>query len=97
MDKDGKIDYDFMDSFIDAIKYKQFFLINQYLTVNGYDNTELTDDEKKLYTETTLDLIKTPYVEKVCAHEENLGRYANNDQNIYSNIDLDEKSYVKVH
>ena len=64
---------------------------------NEATRDSMTEEEKLLYTETTLDLIKTPYVGYVCSAEEILGNYANNNQNVYSQIDIDEiQKYVKI-
>ena len=72
---------------------------DEVMVITKYDNEEtryqMTEAEKKLYTKITLDLIRTPIVESICAHEELLGRYADNNQNIYSSID-DDNMYAQI-
>lgn len=43
--KDGKIDFDFMESFIAEIEAQQIAELSAYLKVSGFDNYELSDEE----------------------------------------------------
>ncbi|WP_269802022.1 restriction endonuclease subunit S [Mycoplasma tauri] len=45
--KDGKIDFEFMESFISELKEEHISELAAYLKVTGLDNYELTSDEKK--------------------------------------------------
>lgn len=44
-EKDGKIDFDFMESFIAELEAERIAELSAYLTVSGYDNYELSDAE----------------------------------------------------
>ncbi len=43
--KDGKIDFDFMESFIAELETQQIAELSAYLKVSGFDNYELSDEE----------------------------------------------------
>lgn len=43
---DGKIDFTYMDSFVDELKAQQVDKLKAYLSITGLDNYELTSDEK---------------------------------------------------
>lgn len=43
--KDGKIDFDFMESFIAELEAERVAELEAYLTVSGYDNYELSTEE----------------------------------------------------
>ena len=43
--KDGKIDFDFMESFIAELEAERVAELSAYLTVSGYDNYELSAEE----------------------------------------------------
>ena len=44
-EKDGKIDFDFMESFIAELEAERVAELSAYLTVSGFDNYELSDAE----------------------------------------------------
>ena len=44
-EKDGKIDFNFMDAFIAELEAQRVAELSAYLTVSGYDNYELSDAE----------------------------------------------------
>lgn len=43
--KDGKIDFDFMESFVAELEAQRVAELSAYLTVSGYDNYELSAEE----------------------------------------------------
>lgn len=43
--KDGEIDFDFMESFVAELEIQRVAELSAYLTVSGYDNYELSDEE----------------------------------------------------
>ena len=43
--KDGKIDFDFMESFVAELEAQRVAELSAYLTVSGFDNYELSDSE----------------------------------------------------
>lgn len=45
--KDGKIDFDFMESFIAELESQRVAELSAYLKVSGFDNCELSDEELK--------------------------------------------------
>lgn len=45
--KDGKIDFDFMDSFIAELEAERIAELSAYLTVSGLDNYDLSKEEEK--------------------------------------------------
>ena len=44
-EKDGKIDFDFMESFVAELEAERVAELSAYLTVSGFDNYELSDAE----------------------------------------------------
>ena len=54
----------------------------------------LTDDEKEIYANMTMEIIITKYEEGVCAHLQNLADHAKFDSNIHSSTD--KISYLKA-
>lgn len=46
--KKGKIDFEFMESFIAELEAERIAELSDYLTVSGLDNYELSDEEKKV-------------------------------------------------
>ena len=49
--KNGNIDYDFMESFIAELEAERIAELSAYLTVSGFDNYELSDEEQKALQE----------------------------------------------
>ena len=49
--KDGKINLDFMESFIAELEAQRIAELSAYLTVSGFDNYELSDAERKALQE----------------------------------------------
>jgi hypothetical protein len=49
--KDGEIDFDFMESFIAELEAQRIAELSAYLTVSGFDNYELSDEELKALRE----------------------------------------------
>lgn len=45
--KNGKIDFDFMESLINKLEKERINKLTEYLTVSGLDNYELTSEEKR--------------------------------------------------
>lgn len=45
--KNGKIDFDFMESLINKLEEERINKLTEYLTVSGLDNYELTSEEKR--------------------------------------------------
>ncbi|QQF70297.1 hypothetical protein JFL59_08835 [Histophilus somni] len=45
--KDGKIDFEFMESFISELEEERISELSAYLTVSGLDNYELSSEEKE--------------------------------------------------
>lgn len=45
--KDGKIDFEFMDSYISELEEERISELAAYLKVSGFDNYELSNDEKE--------------------------------------------------
>ena len=43
--KDGEIDFDFMESFIEELEARRVALLSDYLVESGYDNYELSSEE----------------------------------------------------
>ena len=48
---DGEIDFDFMESFIAELEAQRIAELSAYLTVSGFDNYELSDEEQKALQE----------------------------------------------
>lgn len=49
--KDNKIDFNFMESFIAELEAQRIAELSAYLTVSGFDNYELSDEEQKVLQE----------------------------------------------
>lgn len=49
--KDNKIDFNFMESFIAELEAQRIAELSAYLTVSGFDNYELSDEEQKALQE----------------------------------------------
>lgn len=49
--KDGKIDFDFMESFIAELEAQRIAELSAYLAVSGFDNYELSDEERNVLKE----------------------------------------------
>ena len=49
--KDGEIDFDFMESFIAELEAERVAELSAYLKVSGFDNYELSDEERKALQE----------------------------------------------
>ncbi len=49
--KDGKIDFEFMESFIAALEAQRIAGLSAYLTASGFDNYELSEVERKALQE----------------------------------------------
>ena len=49
--KEGKIDFDFMESFIAELEAQRIAELSAYLTVSGFDNYELSDAERNALQE----------------------------------------------
>lgn len=45
--KNGKIDFEFMDAYISELEEERISELSAYLTVSGFDNYELSNDEKE--------------------------------------------------
>ena len=45
--KDGKIDFDFMESFVAELEAQRIAELSAYLKASGFDNYELSDEELK--------------------------------------------------
>ena len=59
--------------------------VNSKVIIHGIEI--LTDSEKLVYSEMLMKKVGTKYEDGACAHEENLARYANEDDNSHSKID----------
>lgn len=47
--KNGKIDFEFMESFISELESERIYKLEKYLSENGLSNYELTEQEKKAF------------------------------------------------